>query len=137
MVYEVELAIFGAFAGLSTPISIYLAKKMIEPVFQLRELISEISYSLTFYANIYAGPGNSPKHHEVSDILRQHASNLKSKFYLIKYPRIPTFVGLIPSKSDIEAAHKHLIGISNMLFNNRFTMDIIECHEKIEKLLAL
>ena len=137
MVYEVELAIFGAFVGLFTPISIYFAKKLFDPIFQLRDLISKTSYSLILYGNIYSNPGNTPKHREVSDILRQHASDLRSKLYLVKYPRFFVFLGLIPPKSNVEAAHRELIGISNMLFNQRFVTNIFHSSENIKRLLGI
>lgn len=134
-VYEIELAIFGAFAGLVTPPSIYLAKKFIEPIFQLRELISEILYSLTFYENIYSNPGTTPNHYKVSNILSQHASNLGSKLYLVKYPQIPAFLKLIPSKANITVACSELIGISNMLFHLNYVKNIYDSSNRIRKLL--
>jgi hypothetical protein len=137
MVYEIELAIFGAFTGITTPISIYVAKRLIEPVFDIRQLISKISYSLTYYANIYSNPGNSPAHQETSMILRQHASDLTSKLYLVKYPNIPVLAGLIPPKENITAACSELIGISNMLFHPQFSLRIYESSEKIRKLLRI
>jgi len=136
MVYEIELAIFGLFAGLVTPISIYLGKKLIEPIFQLRELVSRILYSLTYYASTYSNPGITPQHRECSDVLRQHASDLESKLYLIKYPRIPAVLGLIPKKVDVLAASRELIGMSNMLFSTQNVKNIYEASVKARKLLS-
>jgi len=135
MAYEIELAIFGAFVGLLTPISIYLTKKIIEPVFQLRELISEILYSLTLYGNVYSNPGKSSRHQEVSDVLRKHASALLSKLYLVKFPEIASFFKLIPDENSIRGASTELIGISNMMFDLQFVTNIFESSEKLTKLL--
>jgi len=135
MAYEIELAIFGAFVGLFTPIGVYLAKKIIEPVFQLREVISDIMYSLTLYGNVSSNPRTSPRHHEVSDILRKHASALLSKLYLVKFPSIASSFGLIPDENSIREVSKELIGISNMMFDLQFVTNIFKSHEKISKLL--
>lgn len=135
--YEIELAIFGAAIGLVTPISIYFAKKMIEPVFDVRELISKVVYSMNYYANIYLRPATTPKHLEVSDILRGLASELVSKSCLVKYPQIPAFFRLIPSKANIEQASSELIGIHNMMLNSTYASEISRSSEKVTRLLRL
>jgi hypothetical protein len=137
VVYELELAIFGAAIGLVTPISIYLAKKMIEPIFDVRELISKVVYSMNYYANIYSNPANTARHHEVSDILRKLASELMSKSILLKYPQIPAFFRFIPSKANIEQASRELTGIHNMMFDSTLTSEIARSSEKVAKLLKL
>jgi hypothetical protein len=137
MVYEIELAIFGASVGIATPISVYLAKKLIEPVFGLRELIGEIAYSMNYYANIYSNPGMSPNHQKVSTILRQLASKLVSKLYLVKYPSVPATFGLTPSIQDTVTASRELIGISNMLFSAQNVQAIYKSSEEIKKRLRI
>jgi hypothetical protein len=137
MAYEIELAIFGAAFGLVTPISVYLAKKIIEPIFELRELISKIFYLLALYADVYSNPASTPKHLEVSGILRDHASQLGSKLILVKYPQVPAFLRLIPSKANVDLASMELIGISNMMLHGSSVVQIANSHRKIMKLLKL
>lgn len=137
MVYEIEFAIFGAALGLVTPISVYFAKKMIGPVFELRELISKVVYSMNYYANVYLNPAGTPKHLQVSDILRGLASELVSKSCLLKYPQIPAFFRLIPSKANIHKGSRELIGISNMMLHSTYASQISDSSEKVAKLLKL
>jgi hypothetical protein len=137
MAYEIEITIFGAAVGLVTPISIYIAKKIIEPTFKLRELISNIVYSLTYYADIYSNPGATARHQKVSRIFRHLASELVAKSSLIKCPQIPASLGLIPPVANINAASRELIGISNMLFHGSFVTQIAGSSEKVAKLLKL
>ena len=141
MTYETEFEILGIVigyvAGFVTPILIHLAKKMIEPVFGIREQISKIVYSMNLNANIISSPANDARHLKVSDELRVLASELLSKLVLVKSPQIPAFFRLMPSRANIEQASRELIGIHNMMLDSTRVVDIAHSSEKLARLLKL
>ena len=87
-------------------------KFFIEPVQELRKLIGEIAFSLSFYANQIHG--NSTKTEEAREIFRNQACQLRKFLRLIVfYEFISCGLNALPSRKDLEQASAFLIGLSN------------------------
>ena len=89
-----------------------VVKFVIEPVQELRKLIGEIAFSLSFYANQIHG--NSTKTEEAREIFRNQACQLRKFLRLIVfYEFISCGLKALPPKEDLEQASSCLIGLSN------------------------
>lgn len=78
-------------------------KLVIEPVHRLKESISDISYALVYYADIYSNPGitGTQNESETKQKLRTLSSELNAATYLIpKYNWSRLIFGL-PSRENI------------------------------------
>ena len=97
----------------------YILKIYIEPAQQLRRTIGEISYALTFYANVYS---NAPslieeKCKDAANKLRNLSAQLMSDMYMIPFYSFTRLITMIPEKRKIEIAKKRLIELSNHTLN--------------------
>jgi len=111
---------------------------IIEPVHELKKVISNISLSLIEYANVYSNPGvwGEEKEKDVSNILRKLSSQLNAHLYLIpKYTLVATIFGL-PSKDNLIQASKNLIGLSNSVFASAAKLATLNA-EKADKTCSL
>ncbi len=90
-------------------------KLVIEPVHDLKKTIGVISHALIERANVIYNPGvlTTDVLDETSRELRNLASQLRSHLYLI--PCYPVVAGVfrLPLPSEIRAASKALMGLSN------------------------
>ena len=112
----------------------FIVKSLIEPYKELAKIRGEIAYSLIFYANVYLKPGikdftvrtletnefiarRTKELNEVQLLFRKHASELMARQHSIPLYGIWERVRLVRKKSDILAASRALILISNNMFN--------------------
>lgn len=95
-----------------------ISKFFIERIYNQADIISEINDSLIFFANIYSNPGFSAKDkaNEASKRLRQLATLLRSKTYMIPWYGFFEKIKIVPKLSDINEASGNLIGLSNSLY---------------------
>jgi len=99
-------------------------KLIIEPVHEFKKLIADISFSLIELANIYTSPGvtSIESQHAASDTLRKLASRLNSQIYLIPWYDKASKIFKLPVQKNINKASKHLIGLSNGVFESAANM---------------
>lgn len=111
-----------------------VSKFLIEPIHKQDEIRGEIADSLAFYANIYCNPGSGAQQamNEASKVLRQKATLLRSRTYLIRWHGFFSWINLIPKIENIENASRNLIALSNSIFrgdpaqNNQWAEEIKE-----------
>ena len=92
-------------------------KLVLEPVHRFKTTVSDISYALVFYADIYTNPGitGEEREAETKQKLRTLSSELNAATYLIpKYEWVRFLFGL-PDRDKVEKAAGMLIGLSNSL----------------------
>jgi len=119
----------------------------LEPLRQYKEIKSEVSYSLTYYANLYSNVIDLADKHkkaiktysQASDQLRVLAAKLRGFIETLSW-----FKPLIPSRETLYSASKELIGLSNSFFCPYHTHEIrSQCLEnrdqanEIRKLLSI
>ncbi len=92
-----------------------LLKLFLEPIHELKKVISRISFDLIKSANIFSNPdeGKDDAFTEASKIMREHASSLHAYFYLVPLYRFTSRLFGMPSEEDILKATKQLIRLSN------------------------
>jgi len=91
----------------------------IDPIHALKLTIAHIDEILIFHANRYANPSMEQNEAKAMDecqaILRQCASELRSKVYLVPCYGLFAKVGAVPKAKEIQEAATFLIQISNNL----------------------
>lgn len=119
----------------------FLVALFVEPIHRLRSLIGEIADSLIFYADVYSNPGSASiaRMDDTSKVLRRRASQLMARVHLISWYSFWAFTRLVRKKTEIEDAHKELIGLSNSIHRSepRLGIENDERRRKIEKLLGI
>ncbi len=92
-----------------------IEKLIIDPVHELRKLIGEIAFSLSFYGNVYCNPGSGEPEtmDNTSRVLREHASHLRAGAYAIRWYRYWEYRRWLPKQQEIALASKRLILLSN------------------------
>lgn len=118
-----------------------ISKFFIDPIHKQAEIIGEISDALVYYAREYTSPGRLKKEmlNEASNKLRQLASLLKAKTYVIKWYSLFELPGWIPKLKAVEEASKYLIALSNSVYKDMGGDGIknAEVANKIRKLLNI
>ena len=118
-----------------------ILKFLIEPIHKQSETIGQIAHHLIFYANLYTNPGAGTRDEmdKASCALRTQAADLIAKTHVIKIYSFWQFLKLIPKRSDIIAAHKNLIGLSNIVYDNtvRTGREPDDMRKEIETLLNI
>lgn len=99
-----------------------IEKLMLDPLFELKKIIGQISYCLMFNANKFGHKDVWTKEelNIVSDELRLLASKLHTQILLIHGYWILKLFKLVPSKKRVHFASKALIGLSNGMFGSDF-----------------
>lgn len=97
-----------------------VVKLVIEPVQELRKTIGQISHALIERANVISNPGvpSDEVITETSKHLRLLSSQLQSHLYLVPWYSATAKVFSLPTKDDLLAASKSLIGLSNSLYRS-------------------
>lgn len=92
-----------------------LIRLIIEPIHELKRTISDIAVSLVNNSNVFCNPGvvGVEREREVSKEIRNLASRLNAQMYLVPAFGLVRFIFGLPSKQNIAAAMKNMIGISN------------------------
>jgi hypothetical protein len=105
-----------------------------------RKIISEIAFSLGYYANRFANLGTFSKedNDEASEMLRKLANELTQRTIVIPLYGLFEHCDFVRKKSDIRQASKELIEISNSIHQGNVNpfLSNIESRKKIEKLLG-
>jgi hypothetical protein len=95
-----------------------IVKFFIEPIHEQATLIGEISYALTFYANIYSNPGlgKPDDMYEASQTLRQLASRLRATTRAIRWYGLWQLLGIALKQKALMDVSTDLIGLSNGIY---------------------
>jgi len=107
---------------------------LIEPIHKLDEIRGEIADSLVFYADRYSNPGSGSQKamNEASSVLRQKATLLMSRVYLIRWYGFFSQLRIVPNLENVKRASSNLIGLSNSIFhgdptrNNQWAAEIAD-----------
>ena len=99
-------------------------KFWIEPLHELRGLIGEIDFSLTYFAPQYSSPivmpGSSDlsreQHDQARAMFRGHAGQLRAKSRRVLAYGLSGKLGLVPPRAKVFKASENLIGLSNSVF---------------------
>ena len=130
------------FSGVSVfVVGQFIVKALIEPYRDLAKVIGEIAFVLIFYANVYTKPGIpelenasvtpsaepdesiSRRTKQLDDVqvaFRKLASDLMARRHAIPVYVLWETFRLVPKRSDILAASRSLIRISNNMFNSGY-----------------
>lgn len=116
-----------------------VSKFFIERIHDQANIVGKINDSLIFFANIYSNPGFSlkDKADEASNRLRQLATLLRSKTYMIPWYGFFEKIRIVPKLSDINEASGNLIGLSNSLNRESDRSENNKRVNEIRKLLKL
>lgn len=111
----------------------------VKPVLDVREVIGEIATSLIYYANVYGPLMKQERKREAQASLREHASRLRAKAHVPILAGVWYGFGLIPKRVDLVQASRHLIALSNYVFDSSpdAGMQATRLEEKIKKLLNI
>ncbi len=92
-----------------------LLKLFIEPIQELRKLVSKIAYDLIKLANVLANPTEpeNERFTEACKIMRDHSSNLHAHFYLVPFYKVTCRIFGLPTEEGVLKATKELIRLSN------------------------
>lgn len=136
MLLQATLTIFaGIFVFV---ISQVFVKLILEPMDQLRGLIGEIAFALSYYANIYMNPlsESTEESREVADKIRQLAGKLREGAY--RPVLIDEFAWLFstPKRKDLIFASERLVGISNNTSPGNADMNF-QWRKEIEQALGI
>ncbi len=103
----------------------------LRPIQEYKKLKSDISWALTYYANIYSNPTGVKQelYNEASTALRKLAAELRA--FNIRKPKI------LYKKETLEAASKHLIGLSNCMGHDTNRAYIQEDVKRIKEALGI
>ena len=116
-----------------------ISKLFIEPIYEQRIVIGNVADALIYNAGWIGNPGNADPHGErtiASDVLRQISCNLMAKTHAVPWYRLLTLLSVVPKYETIFESHRHLIFLSNSLFqgNSRDNQDAVK---KIKELLRM
>ena len=91
---------------------------VIKPYIEYRKVLSEISYTLIYYANIIiSAPAHSKRDEqaEISERLRQLSARLRSAITALPFRELMRLFQLIPPQERIQDAANRLVRMSNLL----------------------
>jgi hypothetical protein len=96
-------------------------KLVIDPVHQLKRIISDISLALIQYANVWRSPGlpyeEDKELLEANGEFRKLASLLNASRYLIPIYNQTRIIFFLPNGEKLASAGQNLIALSNLLQN--------------------
>lgn len=115
-----------------------LTRFFIEPLHDLRKLIGEIGDVLIFHANVFSNPGVCSKedNDKTSEILRQKASLLRTRTFVISCFWVFVLFRIVPSRKRLNDASRYLINLSNSVHRGNGLVNS-EHANKVKKLLGL
>lgn len=91
---------------------------IIKPYVEYRKVLSDISYTLIYYANlIVSTPAHSKRDEqvEISERLRQLSARLRSAITALPFHELMRLFQLVPPQERIQDAANRLIRMSNLL----------------------
>jgi hypothetical protein len=94
------------------------SEAIIKPYVEYRKVLSEISYTLIYYAPLIV---NAPLHSkrdeqvEISEKLRQQSARLRSAIITLPFHELMRLLQLVPSQERIQDAAARLVRMSNLL----------------------
>ena len=94
-----------------------VVKLVIDPVQETRKTIGLISHALMEHAGLIHNPGIGKEEamDAASKELRKLSSQLQSHLYLVPLYRVTAWVFRLPSRENLLAASRHLIGLANSI----------------------
>jgi len=96
-----------------------IAKRFIEPINQLRECISNVQFTLSFFAQVIHTPisRNDAKSTETARALREQSARLQALLYLLPRWRLLRKAALLslPSQENISEAAVQLRGLATYM----------------------
>lgn len=97
-------------------------KLVIDPVHQLKRIISDISFALIQYANVWRSPGlpyeEDKELIKASGEFHKLASLLNASRYLIPIYNQTRIIFFLPKGEELDSAGQNLIALSNLLQNS-------------------
>jgi hypothetical protein len=130
---DIQMAFFTSALTIIGGVLIYSLSQIVQnnfinPLKNFKETITEISYALFFYADIYSNPEST--YDEESRLARNELRGLAAKLRASSI-NIPIYhalekMKLLTERNNVLTAYQQLIGISNRLISNcsaTFTSD--------------
>lgn len=118
-----------------------LLKLIVEPVHDMKRVISEIAHKLIMYANIYANPKPAGDEQQEAALreFRDLSSKLQSAMYLVPGYWWSSRIFGLPAHENIVKASKNLIGLSNGHSGVLQNQAILNCYssQKIKQALGI
>ena len=105
-------------AGLLFLASQFAAEGIIKPYVEYRKVLSDISYTLIYFANlIVSTPAHSKRDEqaEISERLRQLSARLRAAITALPFHELMRLFKLIPAQERIQDAAARLVRMSNLL----------------------
>ena len=110
------LTFIGVFVAFT--LSQVASEGIIKPYAEYRKVLSDISYTLIYYASlIISTPAHSKRDEQVetSERLRQLSARLRAAITALPFHELMRMVRLVPSQDRIQDAAARLIRMSNLL----------------------
>ena len=109
-------------------------KLVIDPVHQLKRIISDISFALIQYANVWRSPGlpyeEDKELIKASGEFHKLASLLNASRYLIPIYNQTRIIFFLPKGEELDSAGRSLIALSNLLQNSEDPRNSLEYARK-------
>jgi hypothetical protein len=99
-------------------VSQFVAEGVIKPYVEYRKVLSDISYTLIYYANlIVSAPAHSKRDEqaEISERLRQQSARLRAAITALPFHELMRLFQLVPPQERIQDAAGRLVRMSNLL----------------------
>lgn len=116
-------------------------KFYMEPVKDLLKCIGETTHVLGYYANVFTNPGvgSQDRRQETREALRDISCKLRATNNIVKRNILSwPITRAIPTRDNVNAAAKHIMGISNAVAGETVGIDkIIEWEKETKRLLNI
>lgn len=113
-------------------------KFILNPIVEQHDIINEIKCALIYYADIIDNPGTNGVDDKINDGKKRlrHLSSLlrakTSRIPLYKYLEVTKFA---KKREDIQKISENLVGIANLLDNEKYRDKINEWNDEISEIL--
>lgn len=114
---DIEKIVWGAFGGIAVYVTGQLFSKFfIEPIYELRKVVGEVRFSLSFHAPTIHTPNGRTKErsNKAQESLMKNSCDLIAKLHAIPIFEVTRFLsfGVLPCRKAIEDAAVQLRGLS-------------------------
>lgn len=120
-------------------VSQILGKLVIEPIQDVKKILGEIRYALVFHAQAILTPvGDREGEDRAAEALRKLSCDLRSKIGSVPFYDRWAYVsrGFMPRRANAREAAKHLMGLSNSVYESPRPESNGKRISKIERLLG-
>ena len=116
-----EIAAFNIISGFFTfTLGQIAIKLVIEPIHQLKTVISNISHSLVRYRTVFSSPHvhDDQRKHDVYIKLNDLSAELQATKYSVPCYKVSRIMFGLPTEANINLAHKRLIDLANGVYGS-------------------